>query len=194
MNAVDAAIVLVIISFTLTGVFRGFVWELAIFCTLLCGLAAGFALYYPVGMLIDVFMGNPLASKVIAFFLAFGTVSVVFRVVASYFKAKIKQRKWEKADRQLGGVFGFLEALVLVTFITTGVALYSERPQAIKESFLGRRFAIAGCLLIPGGVAQRVYPWLRDLTKRIETEDGGGAGAPASRPEPGPAAGRGGGP
>ena len=45
-------LVVVVAAYTVTGVLRGFVWESAIFCTLVFGLAAGMVLNYPVGMVL----------------------------------------------------------------------------------------------------------------------------------------------
>ena len=138
MNWVDAVIVVVVIAYTVAGVLRGFVWELAICCTLVFGLILGKLLSYPLGMMIDPLVDNPPVSRTIGFFIAFLTVSVVFRVIASFAKAKIKEHRWETADRRLGGVLGFVEAVILVSVVCTAVALYSTEFRGVHESFLGR--------------------------------------------------------
>ena len=170
MNWVDGAIVVVIIAYTVAGSFRGFVWELSIFCTIVGGLLAGLILNYPVGMLLGIFMDDIGLARIIAFFIVFMTVSVVFRLLASYFKAKIKQNKWEKSDRQLGGLFGFLEALLIVAFVTTGVALYSADGRAVKGSLLGRQFIKAGLWVLPRAAADRIFPRIRDAATGLGDE------------------------
>jgi len=170
LNWVDALIVVVIIGYTVAGVLRGFVWELAIFCTLVFGLIMGKILSYPLGMMIDPLVGNPPVSKTIGFFIAFLTVSVIFRVVASFAKAKIKQWEWEEADRKLGGVFGFLEAVLLVMVVCTAVALYSRNWRGVHESFLGRKAVLAFCHVLPTGMRARAFGAIEDATEAIQEE------------------------
>ncbi len=170
MNWADGAIVVVIIAYTVAGSFRGFVWELSIFCTLVGGLLAGLILNYPVGLLLNIFMDDLGLARIIAFFIAFGTVSVIFRLLASYFKAKIKQKKWEKSDRQLGGLFGFLEALLIVALVTTGVALYSADGSAVKGSLLGGRFVKAGLWVLPRAATEKLMPSIRDAATDLGDE------------------------
>ena len=168
MNWVDAVIVVVIIGYTVAGVLRGFVWELAIFCTLVFGIILGKILSYPLGMMIDAFVGNPPVSKTIGFFVGFLTVSIVFRVVASFAKAKIKQHKWEKADQRLGGVLGFFEAILLVMVVCTAVALYSRSWRGVHESFLGRKAVVAFCWILPSGMSARAFGYLEGATETIQ--------------------------
>lgn len=170
MNWVDALIVVAVIGYTVAGVLRGFVWELAIFCTLLFGLIMGKLLSYPLGMMINPLVGNPPVSKTIGFFIAFLSVSVIFRVAASFAKAKIKQWEWEEADRKLGGVFGFLEAVLLVMVVCTAVALYSRNWRGVHESFLGRKAVVAFCHILPSGMSARAFGYLEEATETIQTE------------------------
>ena len=163
-------IVVVVIAYTIAGVLRGFVWELAVFCTLLFGVIAGLILNYPVGMLLNLMIGNIVVARALGFFIAFVTVSLVFRVVASFAKAKIQQWKWETADRRLGGVLGFLEAVVLTMVVCTAVALYSTSWKGVHESFLGRKAVVAFCYVLPSAVRHRILTALRGATQRIEEE------------------------
>ena len=167
MNWVDAVIVVVVIAYTVAGVLRGFVWELAICCTLVFGLILGKLLSYPLGMMIDPLVDNPPVSRTIGFFIAFLTVSVVFRVIASFAKAKIKEHRWETADRRLGGVLGFVEAVILVSVVCTAVALYSTEFRGVHESFLGRKSVVAFCYILPRGVRARALRMLKSATDAV---------------------------
>ena len=167
MNWVDGVILLVIAANLLYGLIAGFIWQVAGICALVIGLAAGYILHGPVGMLLEKFIGNENLSRLAAFLIVFFTVSLLFRIIAALFKTFIKAIRLEKLDRLFGGVLGALKGIMISMIVVYAVVRYPVETyqQACRESFISRLFVQTADILVsnvPTRFSQRVNDFLRE--------------------------------
>jgi len=137
MNALDAAIVVILLLNLLVGILRGAIKELFSLGAVAAGLFAGYryhalAATYLTGV-------SPLMAKAIGF----GAICiVVFLIVAAtgtLLSSLLKATPFKSVDRIAGGLFGGLRGFLMVALLLWGVqTLVPKGEQIVRQSKLGQ--------------------------------------------------------
>ena len=142
MNALDAAIVIILLLNVLVGVVRGAIKELFSLGAVAAGLFAGYQ-YYPLAAAYLTGV-SPLMAKAIGFGAICIVVFLIVAVVGTLLSSSLKATSLKSADRIAGGLFGGLRGFLMVALFLWGVqTLVSKGEQAIQQSKLGQ-IGVAG--------------------------------------------------
>lgn len=137
MNILDILIAVIVGFCLVRGIFRGIIKEL----TSIVGVVAGFFVaynYYSV-------VANPLSRliidksylNIVSFFLAFAVVFFAVGFLGVILKHVFKAAALGLADRILGGTFGLVKAILIVSVLLVPLtAFLPEKSPLIKDSFL----------------------------------------------------------
>ena len=116
MNPFDMAIIVVLGYCVIRGIFRGLIKEVSS----IIGLAAGFYVAYSFhDMLSPLFSGwitDPAYLKITSFIFLFCTVFFIIALIGILIRFVIKLVLLGVFDRILGGIFGALKAVIVVSF------------------------------------------------------------------------------
>ena len=116
MNPFDMAIIVVLGYCIIRGIFRGLIKEVSS----IAGLAAGFYVAYSyhgsVAPLFSTWITEPAYLKITSFVLLFCSVFLTIALIGILIRFVIKLVLLGVVDRVLGGVFGALKAVLVVSF------------------------------------------------------------------------------
>ena len=185
MQVYDIIMLVILVSATLFGAWKGLAWQLA-------SLAAIFASYYVAIEFRDQVAGmidaSPPWNVFLAMLLLYVGCSMLIWLTFRFVSAFIDRLRLKEFDRQIGALLGFAKGVVLCILITLfGVALLGEsQRQSIIQSYSGRR--IAQLLdradgVIPSEIHDVLHPYhevlhgLGAATRRIAEE-------PTASPDP----------
>jgi len=137
MNALDVAIVVILLLNVLLGVLRGAIKELFSLGAVAAGLFAGYryhalAATYLTGI-------SPLMAKVIAFGVLCIVVFLIVAAAGAFLSSLLKATPFKSADRIAGGLFGGIRGFLMVALLLWGVrTLVPKGEQIVQQSKLGQ--------------------------------------------------------
>jgi membrane protein required for colicin V production len=131
----------------------------------LAGVVVGFLLAsweYPVVAAWLTFINPPWAANIVAFFAIFLAITILAGTIGRIVSWGIKQAGLRWVDRVLGGAFGLLRGLLMVTVVVMAVAAFAPTARWISRSELAPYFLVAG----------RAASWLTPADVRSKVRDG----------------------
>lgn len=170
MNPFDMAIIIVVGYCIIRGIFRGLIREVSS----IAGLAAGFYVAYSyhdaMAPLFSKWITEPAYLKMTSFILLFCSVFLVIALAGILIRFVIKIVLLGVVDRVLGGIFGALKAvlivslayILLITFLPSGgVTVVAESKLAPQINMIARGIVC----VVPEDVRNSYQRKLSDLKK-----------------------------
>lgn len=119
MNSFDFVIIILLILFTIRGIFRGLITELMVLAALIIGfVAATIFLDIAVFFLLKFFPKLPeIAAKIISFVSIFVLVNIAARIAGTMLNKFITVTFLQPVNRIAGGAFAFLKAALIISII-----------------------------------------------------------------------------
>ncbi len=147
MATIDIVIAAIMgISF-LVGVLRGLVKEaLSLFFWIAAVVAAGM-FNAEAGQLLSGMISSPLLQRVVGFVLLFVAVVFVGGLLGNLLSTLFSQAGLAAADRALGGLFGIVRGLVIVTLLVWLTSRFAFLQTSFSESIALPYFAVLADLL-----------------------------------------------
>jgi len=137
VNALDVAIVVILLLNLGVGIVRGAIKELFSLGAVVAGLFAGFR-YHPfvASHLTGV---SPLVAKAIGFGVLCIVIFLIVAVTGALLSSSLKATPFKSADRIAGGLFGGLRGFLMVALLLWGVrTLVPKGEQMVQQSKLGQ--------------------------------------------------------
>lgn len=136
MNIVDIVIGAVLCVFLYRGFNKGMIREVAIIIGCIAGFYGGILFHEPLASLLEDFDLNLTvgALSLISFLVILAVVFFVSGYIGKKLKDSIKVDFLKNFDGMLGGVFGLVKGVILVSLILTGVNLFVKNVDMIDES------------------------------------------------------------
>ena len=137
VNALDAAIVVVLLLNVLVGIVRGAIKELFSLGAVAAGLFAGYRYH---SLAASALTGvSPLVAKAIGFGAICIVVVLVVAAIGTILSASLKATPFKSVDRIAGGLFGGVRGFLMVALLLWGVrTLAPQGEQIVQQSQLGR--------------------------------------------------------
>ncbi len=119
MNSLDVILLVIIIIFTIRGVFRGLITEFIVLTAIIGGFITAFScLEYGIVILIHFFPELPeFAARVTAFAAIFLVVNILLRSLGKILNHLIKQISLKSVNRLAGGIFACLKIVLILSLI-----------------------------------------------------------------------------
>lgn len=131
----------------------------------LAGVVVGFLLAsweYPVVAGWLTFINPPWAANIVAFFVVFVAVTILAGTLGRIVSWGMKQAGLRWMDRVLGGAFGLVRGLLVITVIVMATAAFAPNAQWMSRSALAPYFLVAG----------RAASWLAPAEVRNKVREG----------------------
>ena len=137
MNILDIAIGVIVGFCLVRGVFRGIVKEITSIVGVFVGFYAAYTYYPVVGNWISHLIKDKSYLNIVSFFIAFTIVFLAVGLVGIVFKYLAKAAVLGWADRILGGTFGIVKAVLIVSVLMVPLTTFlPKKSPFIKDSFL----------------------------------------------------------
>ena len=119
MNSLDVILLVVIIVFTIRGVFRGLITEFIVLTAIIGGFITAFScLEYGVALLLHFFPELPeFAARVAAFAAIFVIVNILLRALGRILNQIVKKVSLKSVNRLAGGIFGCLKIVLILSLV-----------------------------------------------------------------------------
>ncbi len=119
MNGLDTILLVVILLFTIRGIFRGFVTELIVLVSLVAGFILATAYQTPIANFLEAYLpGIPITVlRIISYILIFVAVVVTLRMIAQQINKLLKITFLQPFNRIAGGAFAFLKVTFIISLI-----------------------------------------------------------------------------
>ena len=174
MQTYDVIMLLVLVSATLFGFFKGMAWQIASLASLVLSYVVALKFGDQFAPMFESVAPPPL-NKFVAMLVIYMVTSIaiwmIFRVVRGF----IDKVKLEYFDRQMGAIFGFTKGVgfcVAITFFAVSLV-----PQAQKESILASNAGhyIVALLdkthsVVPPELHDVVSPYLNRIEERLDPD------------------------
>ncbi len=136
MNALDAAIVVILLLNVLVGIVRGGIKELFSLGAVAAGLFAGYQ-YYPLAATYLTGV-SPLMAKAIGFGAICIVVLLIVAAIGTLLSSSLKTTPFKSVDRIAGGLFGGVRGFLMVALLLWGVqTLVPKGEEIVQQSKLG---------------------------------------------------------
>ncbi len=135
LNWLDIVLGFIFVIAVIRGLFVGFSRTISGLLGVICGFWVAANQYYFVSQKLQIFMKNEMWRDLLAFFLLFVVVYLVFAIAGIIIKGLFRVLRLSWMDRILGGAFGFLKALLIsaiIIFILT-LTLPDKSPLLAKS-------------------------------------------------------------
>jgi membrane protein required for colicin V production len=137
MNAVDIAILVILIAFLIKGLVRGLLKEFCSLIGLLGGAVLAFIFHAPLADLLAQSLRIPSAVAAVVAFLAIFLTTILFFAVLGYLLSRfVKLLFLGGLNRLAGGFFGLAQGVVLLAVILFAFSLRPP-PEALRPAFKG---------------------------------------------------------
>ncbi len=140
MNWLDAAIILLIIWFTISAFQAGFIRETVTIVGAVLGVVLAGLFYEDLADDVLLFIDNETLARIVAFGILFGTTALAGQMLALVLKPAAKLFQLGVFDQLAGAVFGFAKAMVFVQIFLIVFITYPKwgLDETIDESVFGR--------------------------------------------------------
>lgn len=139
MNWLDAAIIVVVLWFTLSAFRTGFIREFVTIVGAVLGVALAGLFYQDLAEDVLPFIDNETVARIVAFALIFLAVMLAGQLLAMVLKPTVQILQLGIFDALAGAAFGFVKGLVLVEVFLLVFVTYPKwgLGDAIEDSFFG---------------------------------------------------------
>lgn len=134
MNSFDVILSVIIIIFTVRGIFRGLITEFIVLTALILGYVLAFT-YLDTGLklLIHFFPGLPeFAARILSFVLIFLIVNIILRALGRILNRLIKYVFLKSINRLAGGVFAFIKVVLIISLVLIVIGFIPFSAQALN--------------------------------------------------------------
>lgn len=140
MNALDILISIITGFCLVRGIFRGIIKEITSIVGVFVGFYAAYTYYPIVADRLSFLITNKSYLNIVSFFITFSILFLAVGFVGIVFKYLLKAVAMGWADRILGGTFGFVKAVLIVSVLLVPLTTFlPKRSPFIKNSFLAPR-------------------------------------------------------
>ncbi len=137
MNTLDILICVIGALCLIRGVFRGIIREITSIVGVIVGFYAAYTYYPVVGGWLSHLITNQSYLNIISFFIIFSILFVVIGFAGVVLKYLFKAVALGWADRILGGTFGVVKAVLIVSVLLVALTTFLPREApVIKDSLL----------------------------------------------------------
>ncbi|MFO1489553.1 MAG: CvpA family protein [Kiritimatiellia bacterium] len=177
LNQVDLVFILILLIFTIRGIFKGLSGEIAGLAGMAVVLAGGWKLYEPLSAVIlrHTRLDDPQTSQLLAYILAVVVLLIAVNLVI-WLVRKVLHKVFDGPVERIGGALaGFLKTAAVLAIILIGVQLSGHaflKKHFIDESWIGRTFGVR----LPG--------WVDTLQEKIDPHEPNPEDVPAAEPAP----------
>lgn len=135
MNSLDVILAVVIIIFTVRGVFRGLVTEFIVLSALILGYILAFTyLQSGINLLLHFFPGLPeFAARILSFVLIFLIINIILRMIGRILNRLIKYVFLKSVNRLAGGAFAFIKIVLIISLILILIGFIPFSAQALDH-------------------------------------------------------------
>lgn len=135
MNSLDVILSIIIIIFTIRGIFRGLITEFIVLSALILGYILALTyLDYGVKLLIHFFPALPeFAARILSFVIIFLIVNIILRSVGRLLNRLIKYVFLKSINRLAGGFFAFTKAVFIISLTIILIGFIPFSAQAFKH-------------------------------------------------------------
>ena len=119
MNSLDVIFLIIIIIFSIRGLFRGLITEFIVLTALILGYVAAFTyLDYGIVILIKFFPKLPeFAARVISFVIIFLIINIILRSLGKILNQFVKYVFLKSINRLAGAVFGMMKIVLIISLV-----------------------------------------------------------------------------
>lgn len=143
MNILDIVIGVIVGFCLIRGIFRGTVKELTSIIGVFIGFYAAYTYYPLVGNWLSRLITNESYLNIVSFFSIFTIFFLAVGFIGILLKHLLKAVAMGWADRILGGIFGFVKALLIVSVLLVPLMTFlPPKSSVIKDSFLAPHASI----------------------------------------------------
>ncbi len=174
MQTYDVIMLLVLITATLFGFFKGMAWQIASIASLVLSYVAALRFADQLAPTFEGFAPPPL-NKFVAMLVIYMATSLVIWTVFRVVRGVIDKVKLEYFDRQMGALFGFAKGVGLCVAITFFAV--SLLPQAQKDTILASKAGHYIVVLldktesaVPPELHDVVSPYLNRIEERLDPD------------------------
>jgi membrane protein required for colicin V production len=137
MNTLDIFIGVIVAFCLVRGIFRGIVKEVTSIVGVLVGFYAAYTYYPIVGNWFSSLITNKSYLNIASFFITFTMLFLAVGFVGVVLKHLLKSVALGWADRILGGIFGLVKAILIVSVLLVPLMTFlPQKSPVIKDSFL----------------------------------------------------------
>lgn len=138
MNSVDVVILVIILLFTIRGLFRGFILELSTLIGLVIGyLAAITYIGFLSALLQSLIPSAPVSVlNIISFSLIFIGINILLKIAANLITKTLKFAMLGWLNRLLGGLFGFVKSILILSIAVFLISLIPQSGEMFANSGL----------------------------------------------------------
>ena len=135
LTLTDAVIILVLLFFTLKGMFTGFIREILGILGHVVAIVVSFKYYETLFEILKKAFSNPIIGKVSCFVFLYILIIIGFFALSSLLRFLVKLSKLTFLDRLLGAAFGFLKGLIICTVaFIVAVTFIPGSKESFKEA------------------------------------------------------------
>lgn len=135
MNALDIAILAILLLFTLKGCLRGFLKEVCSLLGLVAAAVISFTFYAPLAERVSVWLHLPLQlCVVVVLILLFVLTMILFSIIGAVLSRFVKLLFLGGLNRVLGALFSLLQGVLILGLVLYGLS-NSALPGAVKPAF-----------------------------------------------------------
>jgi membrane protein required for colicin V production len=138
MNSIDVVILIIILLFTIRGLFRGFILELSTLIGLIIGYLAAITYLGLLSALLQSFIPSAPAAvlNIISFSLIFIGINILLRIAANLITRTLKFAMLGWLNRLLGGLFGFVKSILILSIAVFLMSLIPKSEEMFANSGL----------------------------------------------------------
>jgi len=138
MNSIDVVILIIILLFTIRGLFRGFILELSTLIGLVIGYLAAITYIGFLSALLQSFIPSAPASvlNIISFSLIFIGINILLKLAANLVTKTLKFAMLGWLNRLLGGLFGFVKSILILSIAVFLISLVPQSAEMFAHSGL----------------------------------------------------------
>ena len=136
LNFLDLILILILFLSILFGILKGFIRELFSLAFFIIGVVLSFLFYYEVGELFLPQLKNREVSNFAGFITIFVVVSIVGSLVTYLIKKLFTLGPLKNIDMILGGVFGLLRGILIVSIIVFALIVFPVNDKLVTKSRL----------------------------------------------------------
>jgi membrane protein required for colicin V production len=143
MNILDILIAVIVGFCLIRGIFRGIIKELTSIVGVFVGFFVAFSYYPIVAHLLSRFIVNKSFLNIVSFFLAFTVLYIAVGLVGLILKRVFKAVTLGWADRVLGGTFGLVKAILIVSVLLVPLTTFlPQKSPVMRDSLLAPHVSI----------------------------------------------------
>jgi len=119
MNSLDVIFLVIIILFTIRGLFRGLITEFIVLTALIMGYFFAFSYLGSAIRILHKFFPllSGAAAKVISFILIFLIVNIILRIAGKFLNKIVKYVFLQSVNRLAGGLFAFIKVTLIISLL-----------------------------------------------------------------------------